>query len=941
MPQPNEPSPHARTAAPASAPTEGRRAFDDGPGSGPSSGTTASILIAPASQRPVLSALVDLSACGLLAPFAWIEADAEPQSGQDRYDPALAAVEEGRITASSFSRVVNRYGLTAVRLVVVVPAGHRAQDALSATAEQFYQLLGLPDGVDRESVRVVVPYSDEPLPVELGRIGWHEVMLSAESTADPAHSAIPWWTHPETIPGAAAVGLAVQSGIYGLVDDAPHDGSHEENSYDLGVARVFARTMDARGVEGELRRQVTRVGQRYPQPTRADTGVLIAPFPDPQARVEAAAKAWESRHLPSLRRPAVPLPQGPEERSFGVWEVLSMFLSFLGTALIGAPGEWLRGRIRAAKASIAAGVASTVFGQDSPVRVVVGGVDSLGRTIAWRELAQAARSAGTSLPEDFPRSEQPARRDFGALWQDLVSGSIALLDGSSCANLGISAYEGYLPDRRSVAPSAGAQEAMEITEPLGSVPAGSVLHAWDQLEIERVSTELRRVSQSQDPSAQAAARHLADIERWRAIHAQQFLPRLGMALARCFSSTRHDIAALAAELQELACEEPSEELDRRQRRLARLMRIMLGALAVVLVVLVGLWAAGRMGWAGVLALGLGLLVVWLVAALLTFISQQREVFRILFRIQARDERLPVLTANLRMAVEDLAAQGEAYAQFAQWTTIVSAFLTDPLGEHGAEPSAEPVAARLPDGAQRVAVAADPQHLADTAAHLRTRAFTVGWLTQAWDAMRQSVGLDLDPEQRNRLATRQLALTAESGEPGSALSNWAQGLVSKGVRSQEGERTWQRCLDSLASDQGPRLRLEALAPAGRRPLADYRQDLMRSGAHPVVLDLLGPLARSGPACLTAGSRTWLRSRREGLSETIVLVESTDPIAPEDFIYPALDEPAASALETMDYFAPTAHQQGGGAPQDTSGTQGPQAPQPGRGQRPDGALPPLEY
>ncbi|MCR2052812.1 hypothetical protein NSA19_08140 [Actinomyces bowdenii] len=939
MPQSHEPRPHTGTAAPTGSPIEtrsvSRGASQDGPGSGSPSGTTANILIAPASQRPVLSALVDLSACGLLSPFAWIEAGAEPQSGHDRYDPALVAVGEGRIAASSFSRVVNRYGLRTVRLVVVVPAGHRSQDALSATAEQFYQLLGLPDGVGRESVRVVVPYSDDPLPVELGRIGWHEVMLSPESTADPAHSAIPWWTRPESIPGAAAVGLAVQSGIYGFVGAAPHDARHEENSYDLGVARVFARTMDARGVEEELRGQVTRVDQRYPQPTRADTGVLIPPVPDPRARVEATAKAWEARHLPSLRRPAVPLPQGPEERSLGLWEVLGLFLSFLGKALIGAPGEWLRSRIRAAKASIAAGVASTVFGQDSPVRVVVGGVDSLGRTIAWKELTQAARSASASLPEDFPRSEQPARRDFGALWQDLVSGSIALLDGSSCANLGISAYEGYLPDRRSVAPGAGQEAAMVITEPLGAVPAGTVLHAWDQLEIERVSAELRRVSQSREPSAQAAARQLGGLEQWRALHGQQLLPRLGMALARCFSSTRQDIAALAAELQELDSEEPGQELDQRQRRLARLMRIMLGALAVVLVVLVGLWALGRMGWTGLLALGLGALIVWLVAALLTFISQQREVFRILFRIQARDERVPVLSANLRMAVEDLAAQGEAYAQFAQWTTIVSAFLADPLGERSAEPSAEPGAACLPDAAQRVAVTADPQHLADTAAQLRTRAFTVGWLTHAWDAMRQSVGLDLDPEQRNRLATRQLTLTAESGEPGSALSNWAQGLASKGVRSQEGARIWQRCLDSLASDEGPRLRLEALAPAGRRPLADYRQDLMGTGSHPVVLDTLGPLARSGPACLTAGSRAWLRSRREGLSETMVLVESTDPIAPEDFIYPAPQEQVASALETMDYFTPASHQPAGG------GAQGSNDARPGPGHLSGGALPPLEY
>ena len=36
-----------------------------------------SVFIAPPSQRPILAALVDLSSAGLIAPFHWIEADAD------------------------------------------------------------------------------------------------------------------------------------------------------------------------------------------------------------------------------------------------------------------------------------------------------------------------------------------------------------------------------------------------------------------------------------------------------------------------------------------------------------------------------------------------------------------------------------------------------------------------------------------------------------------------------------------------------------------------------------------------------------------------------------------------------------------------------------------------------------------------------------------------
>ena len=171
--------------------------------SGPAESRSVSVFVAPPSQRPVLSALVDLSAAGLLAPFAWIESDGEPDKAADRYDPVAVRADHGQVTVSTFSRIVNRHDLETVRLLVVVPVGHPAQDALPASAEQFYQLLGVPQHARRESLRVMVPYSAQPLAAELGRIGWRKIMLSPESTSDPAYSAIPWWTRPETIPGTS------------------------------------------------------------------------------------------------------------------------------------------------------------------------------------------------------------------------------------------------------------------------------------------------------------------------------------------------------------------------------------------------------------------------------------------------------------------------------------------------------------------------------------------------------------------------------------------------------------------------------------------------------------------------------------------------------------------------------------------------------------------
>jgi len=82
------------------------------------------------------------------------------------------------------------------------------------------------------------------------------------------------------------------------------------------------------------------------------------------------------------------------------------------------------------------------------------------------------------------------------------------------------------------------------TPETGDLPAGTVLHSWDQLEVDRVRTYLQQLSQSQHSQGLEAARQLAEIDRWRADNSRRLLPRLGAVLSNCFTSTRNDVAAL-------------------------------------------------------------------------------------------------------------------------------------------------------------------------------------------------------------------------------------------------------------------------------------------------------------------------------------------------------------------------------------------------------------
>ncbi|MBW3068567.1 hypothetical protein GZ998_03440 [Actinomyces sp. 594] len=848
-------------------------------------GKAVTIYIAPRSQRPVLAALTDLSAAGLLSPFHWIESGPDPSADPAQQDPLTLAVNQGQVSALRFSRAVNRHAVEVVRLIVVVPVGHEARDALSALAELHFQGLGIPGQARRECVRVLVPWSDAPIPGELGHQGWHNVMLSPEVSADPAFTVSGWWLTPEAIPGCAAVGLAVQGGITGTVSAAPEDDQRPSTSDYVKITRTFVRVADARAVEDALRSQVTSIAAHYPQPIRSDTGVPVAGFPDPGERVVQAAADWERRHGKHLRRPPARLADASPPRSMGAWKLLKMFFAFLLKALAGAPGDWLRKQIAGIKAGIAGSVSAAVFGPDSPVRVVVGGVDASGQPASWQELSRLAAQASASIPEEFPRAPQPAARDFGGLWQDLISGSRALLDGSGCEELRLTAYEGYVPERDLVAPSGEDEGSLRLPQAIDPLPADTVLHAWDELETQRVRRVLQKAAAENGPRAATAQEYLRRIESWHTRNSRRFVPLIGRAIARHWEAARADIRDTQARLDELRAQDFGQEIEHEQRSLAKILRLLLLVLGIAVGVPLVLTVLGRMSW---FALGItvgGALLIWLLASVWIFAVRQREVFRLIFLTESRSAQLPELEANLRMAIEDLSAIGEAYAQFNRWAAIITEFLADPLGEQQATAPTHDSRGVPPEPLQHVTVEVDQRHAADVAAELRRQVFTVGWLSEAWDAFEAAVADDLTPEQRSAYNAGHLNLLNEPGHAGSALANWEQGVLHAGVRSSAGLDKWRTCLGLLADSTGPRLDLAVITSDGeRRAVAAYREDLSTPASRPVISQVLSPAAHATGRALTSLANHWFTESTRGLSQTMVLAASTDPIPSGEFVFP---------------------------------------------------------
>ena len=865
-----------------------------------------SILIGPPSQRPILESLLDLSAAGALEAFTWIEAGSDPASEADREDPRALRIADGQISSTTFSKSVNVRRLARLRIVILVPVGHPDADALTASAENFYQSLDIPGGASRVFVRVLIPWSAEPIAAELGRPGWNDVMLSPEGTAEPEFAAVPWWNDPLSIPGAAAAGVAVQAGLLPGLDEAPADDEKPGMSTDVPLARTFIRRIDAEAVESALKERVLRIDEQVPAPTRS-TGSSVPPYASPENLIRDTAAVWTTRHEPSVRRPGPQIPQ-PDSETIGFGEAIKLFISFLLRALIGAPEAWLRKALHSAQSTVAAGTTAMIFGKESPVGVIVGGVAADGSTATWRTIRDAAKAVDLGAGRDAGRLGQPARRDFSALWADMLQGGRALLDASACQNLELDSAAGYIPRREMVAPELDGDGVYEITEALGEFRAPQTLRAWDHLEIERSRHVLERAAGENDTRAASARRHLEQIDRWRARNESRFLPLLGRTLGEWFTATRQEIAGTQDALRGLLMPTVDEALGRAQRRLAWVLRG-LAVLAVIVVIVLGI-----LGWREsitlqTMAISMGVTaLVWLLASLIVIVLLQREVFRLLHLQRQRDLQVPALTERLRMAIEDLDALGDAYAQFDRWALLMTGFLAEPLGRGDESEAAERPSAALPAALQMPTVDVAPSAIDEAAAHLRADVFTVGWLGEAFEDFEKSMTDDLTPEQRVRMSTAgssPLALLLSSrADPGSELSLWAEGTVEHGVRSGRGDEIWSRCSSRLDDEELLDLTFVRDDGGGRaESVSVLRSELWKARSASIVEEVLELSARTADTRIVDPGRSWRRSGGTGLSSDFVLVQRTPAVSAEAFVYPRTTplehRPAQGQDATLDF------------------------------------------
>lgn len=641
-----------------------------------------SIFIAPPSQRDILAALVDLSQIGVLSPFGWIEAPVNPEGAPDSEDPHLVWTVCGRMVVSTLATEIHSDEIERLRVIVLVPVGTDG-DSLSDEAETFYQELNVLEVKDLtcDRIRVMVPRSKESVTPLQARAGWHNIMLSPEGASGPRFPGVPWWNDETTIPGLAAVSLAAMGGIIEGVDSAPLDHETIDASEMVRVVKSYVRMVDAKGIEDQLRQQILTVTDHFPSPMLPSKKTIDA-FSDPLRESSRAANEWAKLHEAKLRRP-LNTPQDVQRTQIGLLSALRQLLSFLWVSIKGAPRAWVNGKIRDLKTLTSSAATGLIFGVDSRMSVVVGGIGPDGNPSNWREMVNVAKETASEWSALPGQDHKADRRSTSAMWTTLVEGGNALLDGSGCQPLNLPAEIGYVPDRRDVAPSERDRQGVFVLDKsFGTLPAGSKFRAWDALRIQDALRVLEQVFKEGGVKASDAAVEGKRLMAWHDSNELRYLPRIGRYFRHWFDATRQEIMKDRAALEALSGEDIEEE-GHRFAKSARIMKILtIVALAAVgLLVILGVFAV--LGWAAVGLLAGLTTVAWIVASIIQYLRSARDFFGLMHRAQLERNTRAEIEERLRVRLDDLAALGQAYAQYEQWAEVYTEFLSDPLGQKNA------------------------------------------------------------------------------------------------------------------------------------------------------------------------------------------------------------------------------------------------------------------
>lgn len=644
-------------------------------------------LSAPA-VADIRAVLRDWTAAGLLTPPVWVDVDQQPEQGRGVAGFEVTAQGDNQVDVNAW---FTRRGMAAtghdVRLVALQALRSAADVVPAGRITALRERLGLP-AVQLLNVLAVAP-GVTGLPDEALLDSQRNILLQPVDAEDPAGQAYPvaapaaWAMH-------AAVGFATVAGLWTMAGQAPTDADHPWAGRQVRLARCYLRQLDGSQVLDGIATAV--LDENGGRPSSRTPQGQVFPVVAPDRRVptaEAAASALVAEQAVAGYTPLTP-PPVPPKKQIKPGEALGDFFSFLGSALLKAPGEWVARRIQGFQQGVSTRLTAALYGQDGAYEVVMG--NQPGRA---PDAAAAADGARWLVSRLSPGTEPPSP-DAHALWRGEVTTAVALVDGSAAAG-------GQMPMRgtqRLVIGDVSAVSSAPDT-PGFRIPAGLLrsqapltIAPDDPYTAHRVQAELEEIGRTSGqwgggwntpggfggPGQGAAAQAgliAGDLRQW--MHQRRsFTWAVSDRIALNMLAAQKDQAQLwnaatTGEIAQAQQEAQTEATRTKKRMLGWVLGLLLATVLVVVLAVVGVLG----GWLlAIVAVAVAL--AWMIGALATFVKSSKRYYQLIYTMDRLKVQREWAEGNMLVVPQAIIRLADVYRRSRQWASVIAELVHDPF-----------------------------------------------------------------------------------------------------------------------------------------------------------------------------------------------------------------------------------------------------------------------
>jgi hypothetical protein len=735
--------------------------------------------------------LADWTAAGFLSPFVWVNEEQVSDHGT-----AALLIERNGMRPIQLQAFVSAQTVDELSLCVLVPVSSSSTPITAGRESDVWQVLSnAKNSASVVPIRCIIVRTEDATRVDVGRPGWHNVVVSPESSTDPTRgiSPLPPTTDPDDIGRHGAVGVAGLCGLWSGSPGSPLRDLSAVNDRYARLARCNLAWADGTRMHEQINDRVLDTGH-LPRPTVAlGTTAFVD---DWETAVDRAARQLLMAHRDEFLGAREKLVEPPLAGK-GILASIKMLGSFLWTAFLGAPEAWARKKLGELRSRVAESVQSGVFGQDSNYRVIMG--------LSQEEPAAISRvaQATTESLNRLAGNTFDASTTFPQLWADFVAGGLTLMDGGarSDAVTPVRVGTAITVVRSSDAVARAAKETLTVDARITGLQGVVSISASDVLGLERLRGIIEQARQ-EDPRNEYLAKMATQVSDFARDTGSTYAARTGHHLGALVLGLADEVQRLSQALAEAADQPASLVSVKEQRRLVNWMRILAVLLVVGVVVVIVLGGLGVISASMALGVGGAWVGSGILAMFLTFIQGQRNLFKALHRRHRAVEQADVNFRNLRHAMRDLRRASEAYGQFLMWSQVLAIFVHSPLG--GPKPPEIDILTGLIGLPPNVLVGELRQRdarLEAIALEMRRKIFAISWLSGPWKDFLEDAARRIGPSAADLAGSPEAMFSERTDVEESLLVAWVEILQREGVGTVTGDDVRRSIRAELLSAEG--------------------------------------------------------------------------------------------------------------------------------------------